>query len=187
MRPKILAAALVALVALPAGADEVTDAIENALKAYRDDGDVQYALEELAFAQQLLQEMKTMSLVAFLPEAPKGWTRTVDTDMAAGLAMMGGGTGAEAEYTNGADTFTITILADSPMVAAMAGIMGNAAAMAAMGKMVRVGRQKYLDQDGELSTLVNNRVLVQAEGAPVDTMVPVLETIDYRKLGDFGQ
>lgn len=180
-----LTIATVVLFALPAAADDVTDTIESALEAYRD-GDVQYAIEELSYAQQLLQGMKTDSLTAFLPEPPPGWTREIDTEMNAGLAMMGGGIGAEATYSDGSDSFTLTLLADSPMVMAMAGMLNNPTVMAAAGKMVRVGRQKFLDQDGELSTLVNNRVLIQASGAGTDIMMPVLEAIDYRGLGDFG-
>ena len=185
MRRFALTAAALAFAALPASADEVTDTLESALQAYQD-GDIQYALEELTYAQQLMQAMKADSLTGFLPEAPDGWTREVDTEMNAGLAMMGGGTGAEATYSDGSTSFSLTILADSPMVMAMAGMLNNPTVMAAAGKMVRVGRQKYLDQDGEMSTLVNNRVLIQASGADADTMMPVLEAIDYRGLGDFG-
>lgn len=171
--------------ALPAQADEVTDAIESALEAY-EAGDVQYAIEELTFAQQLLAEMKSDTLIAYLPEPPEGWTREVDTEMNQGLAMMGGGVGAEATYSDGTVSFKITLMADNPMVAAMAGMLGNPALMAAAGKMVRVGRQKFLDQDGEMSSLVGNRVLIQASGAETEVMVPVLEEIDYSGLGDFG-
>ena len=178
-------ALLVCTLGAPAHADEISDTIQSALDAYND-GDVQFATEELAFAQQLLRAMKTEGLSGFLPDAPDGWTRTVDTEMSAGMGMMGGGVGAEAEYSNGTDSFTITLMADNPMVTAMSGMFGNAAVMAAMGKMVRVGRQKFIDQNGELSTLVDNRVLIQASGAAADVMVPVLETIDYRALGSFG-
>ena len=179
------AIALFLAAAVPAQADEISDAIQSALDAYTA-GDTAFAAEELAFAQQLLTEMSAMNLADCLPEAPEGWTREIDTDMNAGLAMMGGGIGAEAEYSKGNESFTVTLMADNPMVTAMAGMMSNTALMAAMGKMTRVGRQKYVDQDGTMSTLVNNRVLVQAEGADPEAMLPVLEAIDYRKLGDFG-
>ncbi len=179
------AIALLLTAALPVQADEISDTIQSALDAYNE-GDVAFAKEELAFAQQLLQQMSAMSLSDCLPEAPEGWTREIDTEMNAGLAMMGGGIGAEAEYSDGTETFSVTLMADNPMVTAMAGMLSNTALMAAMGKMTRVGRQKYVDQDGTMSTLVNNRVLVQAEGAAPEVMLSVLEAIDYDKLGDFG-
>jgi len=178
--------ALALVVALPAQADEFTDTLQAALEAY-EDGDIQYATEELAYAQQLLSDMKSDSLVEFLPPAPAGWTRSVDTEMTAGLAMMGGGgVGAEATYSDGATRFSVTLLANSPMVTAMAGMFGNPAMMSAAGRIVRVGRQKYLDQDGDMSTMVGNSVLVQASGADPDAMLPILEEIDYRGLSRFG-
>jgi len=184
MKPFLLAAALAAL-PLSAHADEVTDTLKSAIDAY-EAGDLQYALEEIAFAQQLMQAMKAEGLVAFLPAAPEGWTREVDTEMNAGMAMLGGGTGAEAEYSNGDVSFTITLMADNPMVAAMAGMFANPMIMAASGKITRVGRQKFIDQDGELTGLIDGRVLVQASGADVEVMVPVLEAIDFEGLGKFG-
>ena len=51
---------------------------------------------------------------------------------------------------------------------------------------MRVGREKFLNDSGDLSALVGGKVLVQASGAPVAVMVPVLKNIDYRKLGNFG-
>jgi hypothetical protein len=177
----------VALAALPlsARADEVTDTLRSAIEAY-EAGDVQYALEEITFAQQLLQAMKAEGLVAFLPPAPEGWSREVNTDMNDGMAMIGGGTGAEADYSDGDASFTLTLMADNPMVAAMAGMFANPMIMAASGKITRVGRQKFLDQDGDLTGLIDGRILVQASGADVEVMLPVLEAIDFEGLGKFG-
>lgn len=177
-----------ALLAVPlstqiACADEVLDTLNSAIAAY-EEGDVQYAMEELEYAKQLMAAMKTEALSAFLPDAPEGWSREVSQDMNAGLAMLGGGVGTEAEYSNGDDSFTITITADNPMVGAFAGMIGNAAMLGA--KIERVGRQKFMNQDGDLSGLVDNRILIQAEGADIDVMIPVLETIDYKALGDYG-
>lgn len=183
--------ALPALAALmistaPALADDVSDAITNALEAYND-GDMQYATEELNFALQLLNEMKAGTLEAFLPEPMEGWTRELDDSMAAGLGVMGGGIGAQAEYTNGSEYFTVMLMADSPMVTAMAGMLGNAAMITASGgKMVRVGREKFMSQDDELTALIGNRVLVQASGGDVDLMIEHLETMDFRELAGFG-
>lgn len=185
MKPIFKAAALAMLMAPTlAQADDVTDTLESALKAY-EEGDITYALEELEYAKQLLQAMKTADLAKFLPDAPDGWTREVSTEMNAGLAMLGGGAGAEATYTNGSDEFTITIMANNPVVGALSGMLSNAALMGM--KLERVGRMKYINQDGELSGIVDGRILIQADGADVDVMIPVLETIDARALEDFGR
>jgi len=183
LRPLSAIAAL-ALAATPLAADEITDTLDSAKQAY-EEGDVAYALEELEYAKQQMLALKTDALSAYLPPAPDGWSREMNTDMNAGLAMMGGGVGAEAEYSGDGQSFTIRLMADNPMVGAMSGMIGNAALMGA--KIVRVGRQKYMLQDNQMSALIDHRILVQAEGAPQEVMQPLLETIDYRALSGFGR
>lgn len=167
-----------------AHADEVSDTLKSALTAY-EEGDISYALEELEFAKQLMQQMKTADLAKFLPEAPDGWTREISDDTNTGMAMFGGGSSTEASYDNGSDSFSITIMADNPMVGALSGMMANAGVMGI--KLERVGRQKYLNQDGELSGIVDGRILIQASGMDIETMKSVLAKIDHRALEDFGR
>jgi len=184
-----LSAAALASVLLMSGptlADEISATIQSALDAYNA-GDIKYATEELAFAQQQLQGLKAEGLQGFLPAAPDGWTRTVNTDMNAGMAMMGGGTGVEATYEGAGQSFTLSLTADSPMVGTFAAMFGNSAMMAAMGTIVRVGREKFVDQDGSLTGVMDGRILIQASGAPVDVMVPMLETMDFKALASFGK
>ncbi|MEL7013247.1 MAG: hypothetical protein AAFO72_08200 [Pseudomonadota bacterium] len=183
MKKIFLVAVALAMSVSTARADDIMEALESAMQAY-EDGDTQYAIEELDFAKQLLQAMKTDELVQFLPEAPDGWTREVNTEMNAGLAFMGGGSGAEATYDGGGQSITITMMADNPMVAGIAGMIGNAALLGA--KIERVGRQKFMVQDGEISGLVDNRIMIQASGGDVDTMLEMLETMDFRALSKFG-
>lgn len=184
MKHLIGAALISALATLPVAADEVTETLQSAMDAYAD-GDFQYALEELDYARQLMLSQKTDALSGFLPAAPDGWTRTLNSEMSAGMAMLGGGIGAEAEYSDGTDSFTITMMADNPMVAGMAGMIGNASLMGI--KMERVGRQKFMNQDGELSGMIDNRILVQASGGDVDTMLALLGEIDFRALRNFNK
>jgi hypothetical protein len=182
-RATFYALVLVAI-ANPTLADEVSDTLSSALQAY-EDGDIDYAIEELDYAKQLLQEMTTQELASFLPEPPAGWTREIaQSEVTAGLAMIGGGTGAEADYTNGTDTITVTLIADSPMVTMFGGMLGNAAMLGM--KLHRVGREKFIDNDGELTGLIDNRILVQAKGATPEVMVPLLEAIDFKALEEFG-
>lgn len=181
----LLAAAAIVLSAGSISADEVTDTIQSALDAYND-GDVAYATEELNFALQLLKELRAGDLLSFLPEAQEGWTREIDNDAAMALGMMGG-TGASARYVSGNDDFSIMLMMDSPMIAGMAAMFSNPAiAASAGGKMIRVGREKFVSMDGNVSGLIGNRVLVQAEGDNVDAIVAHLETMDLRALGQFG-
>lgn len=186
MKPVALVLLCLSLTAAPAAADEITDALDAARSAY-EEGDIQYAIEELDFAKQRLAAMKTKALEQFLPPAPDGWTRTSESDIGSAMSMMGGGSGAEADYTpeGGGDGYTITLMADSPMVSAMAAMISNAGLMGA--QIERVGRQKFIVQDGEMTGLVDNRILIKASGADVETLLTALEGIDYRALGRFGQ
>lgn len=182
---RLFAAAAFAICALPAAADEVTETIQSALDAYND-GDLSYAAEELNFALQLLKEMRAGDLQAFLPEPMDGWTREIDADAAAAMGMMGG-TGAVATYFRDGADFTITIVMDSPMVTGMAPLLSNPAIAASSGgKLVRVGREKFISMDGDLSGLIGNRVLIQADGDDMDAIVAHLETMDFRELAQFG-
>lgn len=80
----------------------------------------------------------------------------------------------------------MTIMIDSPMVAGMAGLFGNAALMGSQSKMLRVGREKFLQQNDKLMGLIDGRVFVQVEGGDPELVVPMLETMDLRALGRFG-
>ncbi|WP_397541868.1 hypothetical protein [Roseovarius salis] len=183
MKRTIAMACLAALGAQPLMADEITDALESAITAY-EEGDTQYAIEELDYAKQQLLALRTDALVEFLPAAPEGWSREVNTKMNAGLAMMGGGTGAEATYEGDGQSITVSIMADNPMVGAVSGMIANAAMMGAT--IERVGRQKFMVNDGEINGLVDKRILVKATGGKVEDMLALLETIDYRGLRRFG-
>lgn len=170
--------------AIPAYADEITDTLQSAITAY-EDGDIQYALEELDFAKQKLLEMKTDSLGAFLPAAPDGWTFEKNSEMNAMLGIMGGGVGAEGVYKSGDGTeVKVTLMADNPMVASIGAMVSNASAMGL--KVERINRQRFAAQDNQLMGLVANRILVQTEG-DLDTARSVLEQMDFKAMASFGQ
>lgn len=184
MTRSFLGIGLTLLLAVPATADEISDTLQSALDAYQE-GDAAYALEELDYARQLLLALKRDALVGFLPEAPDGWTREVNSEMNAGLAMMGGGTGTEATYSGEDKQITVTLMADNPMVGAMAGMIGNAAMFGA--KVERVGREKFMVQENEVNGLIDNRILIKATGADSETMLALIGTMDIKGLKTFGQ
>ena len=55
-----------------------------------------------------------------------------------------------------------------------------------MGKIVKVGDRKFLNQDGTLSALIGTQVLLQAQGADPEKMLPLLQKIDFAGLEKFG-
>ena len=182
---RILALCSALLFPAAAQADEIEEALTAALEAYAD-GDVAFALEELDFARAKLLGMKADALTAFLPEAPEGWTRELDTDIGQSLGLMGGGSGAAADYIppDGGEGVFITLMADSPMVTGMAAMISNAGVMGL--PVERVGRQKFVVQDEQMTALIANRVLVQAESSDTEAMMTLLELIDFGALGTWG-
>lgn len=182
MRAPLIAAIL--SMPLPAAADDVTDALSAAIVAYQE-GAISDALGELAYATQLLNTLQAQGLADFLPAALDGWTRVVDDDVSASLGFMGGGTAASATYQGPTGQFTITMMADNPMVASMGAMLGNATIMSTMGQIVRINRENFLSADGDISGLIGNRVLIQAEDGEEADMIAHLEQLDFDALEDF--
>ncbi|WP_231388508.1 hypothetical protein [Pseudooceanicola algae] len=182
----LLTAALfaTALPLRPAQADEITDTLESAREAY-EQGDLSYALDELDFARQKMLAMRTDVLLDLLPPAPDGWERQVNDEMGAGMAMMGGGLGAEADYIGPEESVTVTIMAQNPLIASISAMVSNAAAFGA--RIERVGREKFMLQDDVLQGMVGGNVLVKAEGGTPGQMIALLESMDFRALQDFGR
>ncbi|PWK60839.1 hypothetical protein [Roseicyclus mahoneyensis] len=184
LTPILAASAL--LLPLQAHADDITDALTAAIEAY-EAGDIADALDEMAYAEQLLQGLQAQGLSALLPEALEGWTRTINAEAGNAMAVFGGGFSAEASYAGPGGNFTLTLMADNPMVMQMGGMLGNRAMMAMMGEIVRINRENFVNQDGELIGLIGGRVLIQASGGAIDDMVAHVEQMDFVALQDFGR
>jgi len=169
-----------------ARADDIEDSLRAALEAYQA-GDIALAKEELDFASQLLSQLKAEGLAGFLPDPLPGWEREDGETQAMGAAMMGGGLSASAAYTQGDKRINIEMLADNPMVTAMAGMFTNTAVMGSMGTVRRINGQKVvITNDGELQTMVNNRILIQMSGtAPTEDMEAYFAAIDMDGLKAF--
>ncbi|MFA5522294.1 MAG: hypothetical protein WCY98_10230 [Castellaniella sp.] len=172
----------------PVLADEVSEALKAAQQAY-EAGRLNDAAAQITTANKALLSIKKARLAAFLPDAPEGWTRTIkkdDSDDSAGL--MGGlmGVGAKASYLGPDEqAFTINLMADSPMVVGMMGMLGNPQMMAMMGKVVTVNGQSMMVRDNSMSAMVGGRVLVQAEGGDEDIMKAALSGIDFATLAAY--
>ncbi|PZQ47999.1 MAG: hypothetical protein DI556_16040 [Rhodovulum sulfidophilum] len=185
-RLAILALPVLLLGAVPAAADEFTDTLEGALKAYRD-GDVKAAGDDLSYASKLLSNQKAAALAKFLPAAPSGWTREdeVSEDEGMGMAILGGGTTAAARYSDGTSEVKLSLLADSPMVSSFGAMLGGLAQVSG-AKPMRVQRVEFSDSEGELRGIVDNRILVTVEGdAPVEAKQALLEAMDFGALADY--
>lgn len=186
----LAATAMVVVVsATAAKADAVNEALAAAQAAYAS-GQLGQTAAELTNATRAVQAIQQERLANTLPQPTEGWTMTLGESSVGAAGLFGGmvGTMADATYSHSdGRSFSLTLTADSPTVASMAGILGNPQMMAIMGKVVKVGAIDMLDQDGSLSALVGNRVLLQAQGADLEDMSAILGTMDFAKLAQFDQ
>jgi len=171
--------------ATPGVADDVSDSLTAALAAY-DAGDLRTTTAQLAAATVAVSQKKTALLEAILPPVPEGWTREVNSDYSAGIAMMGGGTGTEASYSDAnGNRISVNYTMDSPMLAMMIGMFASGQTMAMMGSTVDVNGVKMVDQDNSLVTVVDGRILVQINGDQTEKLLPLAKTIDWDALAAF--
>lgn len=186
-----LGAAVLALGATPLSADDVTDSIDEAVKAYKD-GDYATAAASLEAAAQVVRQKRAEVFTKFLPEAPSGWTAEEPTTTAAGAAMFGGGVTAERTYAKDEASVTVRLVTDSPMMSAMMMMMNNPMLLSSSdtGKLERIKGQKALvkyDADskgGEINIAVAGTMLVSVtgEGVTAAELKAFAEEMDFAKL-----
>ena len=179
-----LAAALLFAAAIAgARADDVTDQINEALKAYQNH-DTPTAIAALDAAANLLRQSRADALKKVLPQPPAGWTADDAEASAVGAAMLGGGITASRTYHNGNQQVEVQIMADSPMLQGMAALLASPFAAASGMKTVVVGgrRLSYTENDNSYMGLVADKVIVKVEGSkdtPDATLKSFIGTIDF--------
>jgi hypothetical protein len=183
LRQGIAAVLLIAAAASGARADDVTDQINEALKAYQNH-DTQTAMAALDAASNLLRQGRAEGLKKLLPAVPPGWTADKSESTAVGAAMLGGGTTASRTYHNGSQRVEVQIMADSPMLQGMAALLNSPlAAMGGMKTVVVSGRRmSYNDSDNSYMTLVADKVIVKIDGnkdTPEPTLKSFIGAIDF--------
>jgi hypothetical protein len=178
-------ATLAVSLALPgvASADEIKTTIQEALEAY-EGGDLVTAKESLGYATQLISQKNASKLGTILPQALAGWTaRDAESDAGA-ASIFGGGIQASRSYTKEKSRLSIQIMGDSPMLAQWIPMMSNPAMGAAMGKTIRIGKQRAIQgKDGKLVMVVANRFLITIEGnASAEDKTEYAKAIDLEAL-----
>jgi hypothetical protein len=181
------AAVAVLWLASPAAADDVADQINQALQAYQKQ-DLSTALSALDTAATLIRQKKTEAWKAAFPEPLSGWTADKAEGTAIAPALLGGATSVTRAYHKGGDTVTLSIIADSPIVATIAAFLSNSVVgLIGNSEIAVIGGRKalYSKDDNSFQTLVGNRVLVKIEGShALDQQVlrDWFQAIDYVKL-----
>ncbi|MCU0597854.1 MAG: hypothetical protein MUE70_01180 [Desulfobacterales bacterium] len=171
-------------------ADDVTDAINEALQYYQD-GKYSDAMTSLNYASQLIGQKKGGDLQSFLPQPLAGWEAEEATSQSVGAAMLGGGVSAERQYNKGSGSVRIQIVTDSPMLQSMMMMFGNPMlAGADGGKLEKIAGEKAIvkynaaDKSGDIKLVVANRFLVTLDGNDVslEDLKAYAAKIDYKKL-----
>ena len=159
-----LALAILALAPVALRADEIEDALNSALKFYKE-GKLSEANTGLQTAVNLLNEKRGASLSSVLPDEIKGWKGgKVES---ASLAALGGGNTIERGYRKDEKKATVSIAADSPLLSQVSSFLSNPA----LGGLLGIKQKKVGDltamihaKEGLLQMVVNNRFLIQIQG-----------------------
>lgn len=186
MRRAALAATFLALAlpALPAAADEISDALAQANEAYAA-GDLATAKQQADSAAMLLAQKSAEQLAAVFPEPLDGWTAEDATTDGMSAAMFGGGIMAGRTYTDGdGNTVTIEVTGDSPMILSLAGIFASPDMAAALGQSAEIaGQQAIVTDEGEIQMMVAERFLIAITGtAPIEAKKAYGEVFGFDKL-----
>jgi hypothetical protein len=180
-----LAAAFIA----PASADEVTDQLNAARKAY-ESGELRSAVQTLQFAVASIQEKINLSLLELLPEPLDGWNADEPQAQSGGMAAMIAGTNLSRRYyrDDGAEV-DISITADSPLLSMMTMMLSNPMLMQTDpgtrvythgGQRGMIKHEKDSDVWG-ISLMVGGKIMIQVTGRGIKDQQDVeayLEAID---------
>jgi len=181
--------------AIPACADEILEAMTEAIEAYKEK-EYGEAAESLDYAKQLIQQLRSENIMKLLPEPLPGWeSKTAQTQS---MGMLGGMSGVEKKYSKpgtgnqGRKSITINIMADSPMMQGMMAMFNPAYAGAQGGKLQKIKRNKAMvkyDPDsrrGEANVMVDKSYIVSIKGNSIDKedLMNYAEAIDYKGLKD---
>ena len=166
-----------------AHADDVTDQINEALKAYQNH-DTQTAIAALDAASNLMRQSRADGLKKLLPPPPPGWTADAAESTAVSVAMLGGGVTASRVYHNGVQRVEVQLVADSPMLQTVAALIASPLGAIGGMKTVVIGgrRMSYTENDRSYMTLVADKVIVRVEGnsdTPDVTLKSFIGVIDF--------
>lgn len=178
------------LFTLPLTADNVTDPIETALKAYKDK-DYKLAIDELKYATAALQKLDAEENKKLLPDPLDGWTKTEgDTSGQAAMNMFGGGSMTTAEYRRDNEQIEIQIIANSPMIATVGMMINNPMFAGSDGsEPYRYKRIKGIKQkDGstvEITLLIAGQIMIKLSGNNLkesSVLEAYLDKMDMKKI-----
>ena len=149
-------------------ADEVEDAVANAMKLYKEGklGEAAAGLE--AVAKSVREKQGGVAADSALPDMIGGWKGgKVDKTS---LAEAGGGNATEREYRKGDKKAKISIATNSQLLGKASELLSNPALAGLLGiKTVKVGDKTAVVEakKGLLQMTVNDRVIVMVQGKKI--------------------
>jgi hypothetical protein len=183
MRMLAVPVLLAALMGAPAAADEVTDALDQARKAYLA-GDYAAAKQAVDLASQLIGQKNAEGFAALLPAPLSGWTAGKVETTALGSTGFGV-TSASRTYTGpGGKTVQVQISGDSALLTQFATLLNNPQIAGALGKIVMIGSQRAIQtREGDVHIVIANKFLVSVTGSgPPDAKLAYAQAVDLAKL-----
>jgi hypothetical protein len=173
----------VGLLAGPAFADDITEAMDQARKSYQS-GDLTGAKQSLDLASQLISQKNAESFAALLPNALPGWKAEKPQTTAIGAVGFGASVASRSYQNAKGDNVEVQITGDSAMVSQIATFLNNPALAGATGKLLRVGNRRAIqDSDGNVKMVVANKFMISVEGsADAASKVAYAQAIDIAKL-----
>lgn len=150
-------------------ADNVPAQIDAARAAYQKN-DLPRTARALEAALADIHDRLGRAFADAMPPALAGWH--ADAPEIQGLGQVGGGLSVTRSYTKGESSLNASLFLDSPAVEAAAALLANPAATAAQPNMkrVKVGNEDALvrfdasTKAGEVTMVLNNRILLEVEG-----------------------
>jgi hypothetical protein len=160
----LLAATLIAFTSAALAADDVLDAIDKARKSYQS-GDLGNAKQSLDLASQLIGQKNAEGFMTLLPEPLASWKADKAQTSAIGTAVFGGSTASRIYINAKGEHVELAITGDSAMIAQFAPLLANPQIAGAMGKIVKVGNERAIQNaDGDIHLVVANKFLVLVSG-----------------------
>ncbi len=145
-------------------ADDTEDYIKEGLKAYKD-GNYTEATKSLNYALGLINEKKADFALEALPKTIAGWEG--DKGETQSLGALGGGNVVSRNYRKEEKRAQISISMDSPLVQQMMGLLTNPIFAGQAGRPRKVNGHDaiYNKENGELTMVVDNRILIKIEAS----------------------
>ena len=161
------------------------EAIESAKKAAEAEK-LGAAIAALQAAIRDLQKKQRVAILAALPK-PDGWqvedTVPDEQQEAIGIGLLGGGFSATRRYNKAAQSMTVEVTANSPLVQMMTVLFNNPTLIEADGgELVKYGQHKAIlkksgDNGQELTILMHDTHLIKvtSEGVAADDLLKVFD------------